>query len=393
MFKKIAVSLLAIVGLFALAACSDSTSGPTTSPNSTTPVAETPKDLKEVKIGVIAPMSGDAASYGTQIKGVLDYNLEDVNKDMAKVGYKFTLVYEDGKCDGASAVTAFQKLTDVDGVKFIMGGLCSSETLAMAPLLADKGVLEITPWSSNPEIEGKSPNLFSLSYSDDLVGNGIADELGKYKKVALLTEQSDFTQGLKKVVEKTLKEKYPSVEIVANEEFPKGTTDFRNVLDKLKASGAEVVLLNPNIGVTAETFVKQLAEIKDWKVPFVSHIAYLADKVLAIAPTTVEGMVVIDAPTLTEPAFTEYKDKIVAAHGSLDGLGTFYTATSMDALNILTHLIADNNEEVSKVRDSLATQTFQGWLGNKMTFSGKSFIQGVSVARYVVKDGKAVLSQ
>src|SRR5437868_99394 len=72
-----------------------------------------------VKIGVLSPLSGDAAAYGQEIQKVLNYTLSKVN---AESGTKIELDYEDSKCSGSDAVAAFQKLTDVDGVKIIIGG-------------------------------------------------------------------------------------------------------------------------------------------------------------------------------------------------------------------------------------------------------------------------------
>jgi len=388
---------LGILTMLMIAGCSDAGYEPVNSTQETkTPPAttqEAPKEVMTVKLGSILPMSGDASAYGIEMKRALDYRMNEVNAEAEKNGYKIELIIEDGKCDGSSAVNAFQKLTDVDGVKFILGGGCSSESLGIAPLLADKHVVALSAFSSNPEIEGKSPNLFSLSYSDKLVGEGLTAELGKYKKVALISEQNDYNQGIKKIVEATLKEKYPDAQVVSNEEFPKGSTDFRNMLDKVKSSGAEVVLLNPNVGVTAESLLKQIAEIKDWKVKYVTQFAYLNDKILGIAPETAEGMVIVDVPSISDEKFVDYKAKIVAANGTLDNLGSFYTATALDSLNILTKLYVDTKGDADAAQKALSTDTFTGWSNSTLTFGGKSFVQGVNVAVYIVKGGKAELQK
>lgn len=397
--RKSLMPTLGILSLFMIAGCADSGFTPSSTteesqnmvPASTS--QEAPKEVMAVKIGSILPMSGDASAYGVEMKRALDYRIAEMNADAEKNGYKVELIVEDGKCNGSDAVNAFQKLTDIDGVKFIIGGGCSSESLGIAPLLAEKKVLALSAFSSNPEVEGKSPYLFSLSYSDKLVGEGLTAEVAKYKKVALISEQQDYTQGIKKIVEATLKEKYPDVQIVANEEFAKGATDFRTLLDKVKSSGAEVVLLNPNVGVTAETLLKQIAEIKDWKVNYVTQFAYLNDKILSIAPETAEGMLIVDVPSLSEPKFVDYKAKIVAANGTLDNLGSFYTATALDSLNILSKLYVDTKGDAAIARDTLSSQSFTGWSNSTLTFGGKSFVQGVNVAVYKVTGGKAELQK
>lgn len=373
MLKKSLLSVLLVAGLLVMAGCED------TAPTDGSGAGKT------YKIGVIAPLSGPAAAYGEEEKKILDYRLAELN---AKNKYKVELVWEDGKCDAAAASAAFQKLTDVDNVKFIIGGICSSETLAIAPLAKDAGALVVSAMSSNPEIEGKSPNVMTLSYSDSLVGEGLAKELANYKKVALITEQNDFNTGIKKVVENTLASQYKNVEIVANEQFEKGGTEFRNLLEKIKASGAEAVLLNPNAGVTAEALIKQVAEV-GLKAKLISQVAYNSDEILSKSPDLVEGMVLIDAPSVSDPKFVEYRNKIIAEKGPLDNLSPFYTASAIDALDLLSRLMSENNADVNSIQKALSTGSFSGNIG-KITFNGKSFVQGVTVAKYIVKDKKAV---
>jgi branched-chain amino acid transport system substrate-binding protein len=148
-----------------------------------------------IKIGVIAPMSGDLAVYGEQLSYVLDAELALVN-DKINDGKKFSLIYEDGKCNGSDAVTAFEKLKNVDGVEFVIGGFCSSETLAIEPLLENSDVMLISVASSNPALDNLNPYLFSFSYNDNLIGKTLADGMKDYQKVALISEQNEYNIGI-----------------------------------------------------------------------------------------------------------------------------------------------------------------------------------------------------
>ena len=340
-----------------------------------------------VKIGVIVPLSGDAAAYGQEGQKVLNYRLAEIN---AEGGTKFELVYEDGKCTGADAVNAFQKLTDVDGVKLIIGGLCSSETLGIAPLTKDGKALEVSPWSSNPTIEGASPYLFSTSYSDNAIGDTIANEMSKFSRVAIITEQTDYSIGVKNVWEKKIAE-YPDVKIVSNEIFPKGATDFRSILLKVKKTNPEAILLNPYAGVTAENLLKQLAEMKDWTgYKMYSQIAYLADNTRSSVGSFADGMIIIDAPNMTDKNFLDYKAKIEKAEGPVPTLGNYYTASAIETLNIVTSLARELGTDQKILRDAISTRTFKGGYLGDIYFGGHSFKQGSQSAVYVVENGKAV---
>lgn len=339
-----------------------------------------------VKIGFIGPLSGDAAAYGQEAQKLLRHRLSEIN---ARAGSKFEIVWEDGKCSGVDAVNAFQKLTDVDGIKIMIAGFCSSETLAIAPLTKDGKALTLSLGSSNPTIEGASPYVFTLSYSDQVVGETLAQEMNKFSKVAIITEQNDYNIGIKNVWEKKIAE-YPNVKVVANEIFPKGGTDFRNLLSKIRQAGPDAILLNPNVGITAENLLKQLTEMKSWTgYKIYTQFAYLADNSRAAVGSFANGMIIVDAPDLTDSAFLSYKAAFEKSEGPVPTLGNYYTASTIDDLDILTSLIRELGNDQKKVRDALSTRTFHGYLG-EIRFDGHSFKQDSRGGIYMVEDGKAI---
>lgn len=343
-----------------------------------------------VKIGFVWPLSGDAAAYGQDAQKVVAYRLDQINQKAGDNGVKFEVVYEDGKCTGNDAVSAFQKLVDVDGVKFILGGGCSSETLGMAPLAETNKVVVLSAGSSNPKIEDLNDYVFSLSYSDKKTGEDLAKEMSVYKKVAVITEQNDYNIGIRDTFLETLKQ-YPNVTVVANEAFPKGGTDFRGVLEKIRQAGPEAVLLNPNVGVTAENLLRQIAEMKNWTgYKLYGQFSYVADSVRSVAGNFTEGMVIIDAPSVTSPELAAMKEAIKEAKGTtLDNLGGYYTASTIDHIDLITSLITKLGNDPEKVRQEMSTGQFKGFIGD-IAFNGNNFVQLGIGGKYVVKDGKVI---
>lgn len=386
MTKKIAALLLGLSALAVLAGCEAGDSDKS-------PAGQGP-DVTEVKtyrIGVIAPLSGDAGAYGVELNRVWEYQLEEINRKARLKGHQFELAQEDGKCEGAAAATALQKLTDIDGIKVLIAGACSAESLGLTPMLEQKEAVALSPTSSNPDLNGSSPNFFSLSYSDSLVGEEIAKVLAAHKKVAIITEQADYSEGLRKDIKQYLTANAPETEIVADEVFPKGGTEMRTLLAKIHASEAEIVFLNPNAGVTAISLVKQLAEIEGWNKALVSQFSMMAKDALEAAPKTLEGMLIIDAPNIVNGDLQQLLDRVIAAKGTLDTLGPYYSASAADALDIITTLTAEFDGDAEKIRQALATRNFGGWLAPSFNFGGKTFVQGVGVAKYRVINAEAIL--
>jgi len=345
-----------------------------------------------VKLGVVVPLSGEAGALGEEMQKVIDYYLPQINARYAKQGLKFVAVYEDGKCSGNDAVSAYQKLTDIDGAKFIIGGLCSSETLAMAPLSKNASALVLSPGSSNPAIEGASPYTFTFSYSDDMIGKKLATAMSTFKRVAIITEQNDYNIGIQKVWLEAIKS-YPDVKVVANETFVKGGADFRSILEKVKATNPDAILLNPNAGVTPRNLLKQLAEIKDWNnYKLFGQVAFISPEVLQSAPEKTEGMIVVDSPSMSAPELLTLKSQIEATKGTLADIGSYFTASTIDTLNVVTSLIAELGNDPKAVREALVSREFKGYISDNINFKNSNF-PGVGAAVYNVKNGAVELQK
>lgn len=343
-----------------------------------------------IKIGVIGPMSGDAGMYGPQIQNAANYALKQINDAAGENGQKYEIIYEDGKCAGNEAVSAFTKLTDINGLKLVIGGFCSSETLAIAPIANEKKVVTISNGSSNPKIENEGPYTFSLSYSDSIVGEQLAKAVAGAKRVAIITEQNDYNVGIHDVFVDILKQ-FPSVTLVSDETFPKGGSDFRALLTKVRAANPDAIVLNPNVGVTAENLLKQMAEMKTWTgYKLYSQIAYLSDEVRNKAGAISEGMIIIDAPTITDPAFTVALAAIEKDYGTTKDLGNYYVASTMDAVKLATMLISQYGNDPVKMQEALSTGSFKGFIGD-IKFGGNNFVQFEKSGTYLVTAGKAVL--
>ncbi|MEK6924088.1 MAG: ABC transporter substrate-binding protein, partial [Candidatus Micrarchaeota archaeon] len=102
-----------------------------------------------VKIGFIGAMTGSEAKYGSFEATVLA--VDEINAAGGINGRRVQLVAEDGKCRAKEAATAAQKLVHVDGVKIILGGHCSPETMAIAPIAEQNGVLMLSSITTSPK--------------------------------------------------------------------------------------------------------------------------------------------------------------------------------------------------------------------------------------------------
>ena len=174
------------------------------------------------------------------------------------------MIYEDGKCDGQDGADAMQKLTNVDKVQVVIGGFCSSESLAAVPITEQNKVVLLSPASSSPKLTGISHYFFRDYPSDSFQGQILA-QIAKNKnwnKVAFIQEQTDYALG----IYNSFTDKFQSFGgTVTKEEFPTDTQDFKTQLSKLKIGNPNVLFIDTQ---TPAATVRVLKQVKDlgWKV-------------------------------------------------------------------------------------------------------------------------------
>ena len=86
------------------------------------------------RIGVMESATGPGETYGTVAIQAKQMAVEEINAAGGINGRMIELIVEDSKCSAQDAITAYNKLTDVDGVKIILGTSCSGAMLGAAPL-------------------------------------------------------------------------------------------------------------------------------------------------------------------------------------------------------------------------------------------------------------------
>lgn len=212
-----------------------------------------------IKIGFVGALTGNAASYGQDVKAATELYFKE---HPTISGKPVQVIYEDGKCNGQDAANAAQKLITIDKVQVILGGVCSGETLAFAPIANENKVAVVSPTSSSPAVTTAGDYIFRVYPSDAQVGAALVDDAVKhgYKKVALFTEQTDYAQGYRMAVKNRLVT-YPDVTLVTDEAYAVDNADFRTLLAKVKEAGADVLISVSQTPVGNAFTIKQAAEM------------------------------------------------------------------------------------------------------------------------------------
>ena len=135
------------------------------------------KKVEFIKIGAILPLTGDAAQWGIPPQKGAELAVEEINKAGGINGKKLKLIVQDTKCEPKAGVSSFQKLISDKEIRIVIGGVCSSVTLAVAPIAEKNKILLISPASTNPKITNAGDYIFRVIPSDDLRGKVFAEYL------------------------------------------------------------------------------------------------------------------------------------------------------------------------------------------------------------------------
>lgn len=366
MLKKYLSIALLLMGIFSISGCAGGGTSNT--------------EVKTYKIGVITSLTGTQAELGQEQKKILDYRLEDINRNGK---YKIELVYEDGQCDIAAAEAMRQLLQE--NLKFVIGGVCAAATFAAAPVANGNDMVLLSATTANEDLEGKNPHVLSLSYPEKIAAIAVADELLKYKKFATLSEKTDEAGNLEKMLDDYLYAEKKDSGMVYDQKFERGAVDFASQIKQIQQSGAEALFLNPSSKESSDALLKALDQAK-FSGKLIGQFSYDNANLVEEAPAIVNGMVVIDNPTVNSAEFEKYKQQIINAKGDLPQMSDYYIASTMDALDILSKLVAENDGDFFSVLNALDTGTFTGYIG-KIHFGGKTFVEGSKARRQVVASG------
>jgi len=380
-FTKIAATL-AITSLF-LAAC---TTGPENTDNDTeTPESPNTAITETIQIGYVGPLTGNTASYGQDEKNFLELWLEE-NPTIADK--KIEIIYEDGQCDGQEAAKAAEKLINIDQVKFILGGVCSGESLSILPVAEKNEVLVFSSTSTSPELTGVSNFFIRNAPSDaknsEVMANYISEN---YTSAAIITENNDFGIAYAEALIPKLEEK--GLEIAVQENFNSETTDFKTLLQKIKSSNAEVIVNLAGNSAGAGLINKQAFEL-NLELPVVGTDALGGAEFFEIAKNTADGTVIIQtASNDQDPKVKELLDKYMAKYGS-EPVIVGYTPLEWDRFNLLKQAIEKVGENPTAVREYLVNMgTYEGIAGGTEFFENGDSSTLPSILK--AKDGKYIV--
>lgn len=202
-----------------------------------------PDDPNVTTIGVAGPVTGQYASFGTQMTNGADLAIADINAAGGVLGKTLKAEIGDDACDPKQAVAVANQMVGA-GVPFIAGHFCSGSSIPASNVYGDSAVIMISPASTSPALTDSraGPNIYRVVGRDDqqggIAGAYLAKNFGD-KNIAIIDDKTAYGKGLADEVKKALNA--AGTQDVLNESYTAGEKDYSALVSKLKQAGVDVV--------------------------------------------------------------------------------------------------------------------------------------------------------
>ena len=330
------------------------------------------------KIGVMESLTGPGETYGNVAVQAKNMAVEEINAAGGINGRPLALIVEDSKCSAQDSITAYRKLTDVDGVKIILGTSCSGAMLGAAPLAEEDGVVLFSGLATNPDIANAGDYIFRTAMNDLQVGIDTGNVLWAdgIRSLATITESTDYAEG----VRRTSVDHFEKLggQVVAAESYSSEVTDFRSQLSKLISANPDALHVAAQGEFSGGTIVKQVREL-GYEGPIYSEIVVIGATALEIAGDAAAGLKAIAAEL--DPANPKSAEVLANFKSRYDYISLpWYMGSAYDDVYIAAECLKQtgDDQDADGFRDCLYGITWSGSIGSNYRFDENGEVVGLS---------------
>ena len=330
------------------------------------------------QIGVMESVTGPGETYGNVAVRSKQMAVDEINEAGGINGRMLELIVEDSKCSAQDAITAYRKLTDVDGVKIILGTSCSGAMLGAAPLAEEDGVVLFSGLATNPDIADSGDYIFRTSMSDLQLGIDTGNVLWAdgARTLATITEATDYAEGVRRTSVDQFVQR--GGKLVGEERYASDVTDFRSQLTKLFGQNPDALHIASQSESSGGTIVKQAREL-GYEGPIYSEIVPVGATALEIAGDAATGLKAITAEL--DPANAKAQEVLSNFKERYEYVTlSWYLGSAYDDVYIAAECLKQtgDDQDADGFRDCMYGITWSGTIGDGYTFDDKGEVVGLS---------------
>jgi branched-chain amino acid transport system substrate-binding protein len=251
---------------------------------------------REIVIGGTVPLSGDAAAFGSVGPGAKAY-FDHVNARGGVNGRRIRYVFYDDAYNPAQTVQLARRLVEQDRVFALFNVIGTANNLAIRDYANAQQVPQLFSGDGSEALAAPRSHPWTMGFLQSYRGEGAVYGRDVVKrrpraKLAVLLENTELGKDMARGLSRAIAGKGPRV--VASEAYEYTASDVSAQIAKLKASGADTLMLfaTPKFMIQAVVAASKLG----WRPQL-----YIAS--VSIDPT-IMGIARLNAPTLTKGALS-----------------------------------------------------------------------------------------
>ena len=342
--RTLTAVLMAAVLAMGLTACSSSNGGSDSAAS----------ESDTIRIGCAIPLTGASAQDGQSIQNGAQIAVDQVNAEGGIDGKQVELVVEDDKGDASEGATVANLLAEDTTISAVIGHFNSSCTLAGAPIYNEAGVVEVSPGSSAAAVTDAGDYTFRVITTDAVQGRYLAEwavnDLG-YQNIAVLYENTDYGLGLAQVLEEALADL--GANIVVEEAYEVGATDYSTVLTKVASSEAEVIIIGGLYNETA-LIAKQRSSFDLGDMQIMGVDAIYSDALIELGGEAANGIKLTGY--FSDKSTSQVAQDFIAAYEEAYGeMPATYAAYGYDAALVILDAIKNVGPDRAAIQEYLST--------------------------------------
>ncbi len=344
----------------------------------------------EIKLAVIAPLTGDFAQYGEAYRTAVELTVSQVNAAGGIDGKMLAYDIFDDKNDARESATLAGRIAADDSYIAVVGPFASTCALACAPILQNAGIVEMCPTCTHPDLTATGDYIFRGAITSELEAPIFADvTLNKLdaKRVGIIYTQDDW--GITTEQEYAAKLEELGGTVVIAESYISGSTrDFTPILTKIANEDIELLFVAAMYNDSAMILeqLKQLGYEGRFKIQGTGSL--YTDEFLELAGDNAEGMYITASFYAANPA--ENVQQFVSEYTEMFGSEpNLFAASVYDGVGLIVEALRNGATDRQSLRDNLAAiKDYHGVTGNASFNENRDVIKDEVVLK--IEDGKFV---
>ncbi len=334
----------------------------------------------KIKIAVSIPetMEGEILEEINAVLAGLLLAQEEINEKRGILGKEIELIIEDDECEKEKGIESWNRIVNVHQPLVAIGPLCSLVAEEVLPLAQNAGIPTILSGAVAPDLTKAGDYIFnsypSATFQSKFVADYIFTKLKKNKVAVFYTPKSPYIQMRDVFVERFNRFKELEAKVVFDEYVSDDEVDFKNQIEKIKESNADVLY------ILLQEYMR-MEEIKKEKLDLIILTNELVEEKSDVA--IYEGVLY---PNLKIDISEDFKNRMSKVYKEDIN---FRTALYYDALNILVQAIVRAgvlDKEV--IRDELEKTSYRGEAFPLVEFDDNREIKQAEFEMKIIKNGQ-----